>query len=96
MYFKDKVEYWYRSLPNASITSWDDLVEVFINEFDEVYDPISFLMQFTSIKKNNQEYITKFNNHSNKSWARVSFYLRPKDSKAYMYYLKVFSPKLNH
>lgn len=49
--FKGKVFDWYKRLANRSITSWAQLVEPFILEFNEVGDPFSLLTQFTSIKR---------------------------------------------
>jgi len=49
--FKGKVLDWYRGLTDGSITSWAQLLEPFILEFNEVGDPFSLLTQFTSIKR---------------------------------------------
>lgn len=84
---------WYRSLLDACITTWVDLVEAFVNEFDDV-DRMSLLTQFISINMNNKDNVIEFNIHFRKSWMRIFVYVRTQDSQAYMYYLNDFVPKL--
>ena len=59
--FKGKVLDQYRGFPNGSITSWAQLVEPFILEFNELEGPFSLLTQFTSIKRYEQENIPNCN-----------------------------------
>ena len=86
---------WYRGLPNGSITTWAQLVEPFILEFNELGDPFSLLTQFTSIKRYEQENILDFNIRFQKAWMRVPMPVRPQQFQALMYYLRAFPSDLS-
>jgi len=93
--FKGKVLEWYRGLTDGSVTSWAQLAEPFILEFNEVEDSFSLLTQFTSIKRFEQESILDFNIRFQKSWKRVPVSVRPQQSQDLMYYLRAFPTNLS-
>lgn len=70
----------FKAFPTNSISTWAQLVEPFIIEFNEVGDPFSLLYQLTSIKKKEKEKISNFNIHFKNSWERVPISVRPLDS----------------
>ncbi|XP_059076677.1 uncharacterized protein LOC131875953 [Cryptomeria japonica] len=52
---------WYQSLPDRSISSWQEFVTLFLEEFGDHNDPSFYFHELTSIKKNQNESVFEFN-----------------------------------
>ena len=53
--FKGKALEWFRSLPVASISTWDELGDAFTKSFEDKSDHLSLVEQLTTIKRAPQE-----------------------------------------
>lgn len=62
---------WYISLPNASITSWDQLEEAFLQRFYVPLDPEIIFEQFLHTKKFPHEPMRNFNDRFQKAYSRL-------------------------
>jgi len=93
--FACKVLEWYRGLPTNSITNWETLAEPFILEFNEESDPYSSLMQFTMIKREENESVINFNIRFQREWKRIPQAKKPSFDVALVYYLRAFHPNLS-
>ena len=84
--FAGDAGFWFRNLKADSIGSWEVLHDVFLKYWgkNKYYD--QFLSEFYSLKRENDEPITKFN------WKFQSFYMsmpteiRPSEKIAMIYY----------
>lgn len=56
-----KMATWYRSLPNASIISWDQFRRIFLQIFSEDKTPSMLLMELSTIKCQKKEKVKYFN-----------------------------------
>ena len=60
---ENKAATWYRSLPSASITSWDQFRRVFLQKFSEDKTPSMLLTELSTIKCHKKEKVRDFNQH---------------------------------
>lgn len=58
--------YWYSSLPNGSITSWDNLLDAFQTQFKSRVLGIELINEISHIKKKYRELTPQIINHFNK------------------------------
>lgn len=59
MSFKCKVANWYRCIPYAYVTSWENLARVFIHEFDEVANPRGIIKSWSLVSMLDSKSIEK-------------------------------------
>ena len=59
--FAADVGFWFRNLKDVSIGSWEELHDVFLKYWGKNKSNDQFLSKFYSLKRENDEPITKFN-----------------------------------
>ena len=85
--FSGDAGFWFRNLKADSIGSWEELHDVFLKYWGKNKSYDQFLFEFYSLKRENDEKITKFN------WRFQIFYIimpteiRPSKKLAMVYYV---------
>jgi hypothetical protein len=69
--FEGQVQTWFRSLPAASILSYDALEDVFFRQWGEREDHLYYLTEFGSLRKRNSEIVMEFIQRFNKLYKKI-------------------------
>lgn len=86
--FKGKALECFRSLPVASISTWDELGDAFTKFFKDKSDHLSLVEQLMTIKRAPREQMTDFNTRFQKTWDRILVAVTPSADHIFLYYLK--------
>jgi hypothetical protein len=75
--FEGQVRTWFRSLPVASILSYDALEDAFLRQWGERKDHLYYLTEFGSLRKNNLEKVMEFIHRFNKVYNKILVEVKP-------------------
>lgn len=75
--FTDVALHWYNSLPNGSITSWDDLSYEFLIRFKSRVHDRKLINELAHIKKNYKEYVSQIIYHFSKLFQIIPKNMQP-------------------
>lgn len=81
---------WFKALPNASITTWEELETSFTQKWGEKRNHEYLLREFNAIKKKPKEDISKFNKRFNKQYNNLPTEIKPPPAVACVAYLGPF------
>jgi hypothetical protein len=84
------VRRWYDGLPNASITSMDQLEEVFVKRWNVKEDPNMLLQRLNYIKKNENETVREFHTRFQKLSRHLPRTYRPGHNFLLFLYIRAF------
>lgn len=93
---KDSANEWYRNLADGSITSWQNFVDQFIEEFGDHRDPSFATHELTNMRKNVNEIVKEFNKRFNRVLNKIPKDIHPVDPFLITFYLKAFDVKMNY
>jgi hypothetical protein len=90
--FEGQVRTWFRSLPAASILSYDALEDAFLRQWGERKDHLYYLTEFGSLKKKNSETVMEFILRFNKLYNKIPAEVKPSQPAAKVTFAGAFEP----
>jgi hypothetical protein len=87
----DNARRWYDGLPDASITSMDQLEEVFLKRWNIKEDPMVLVNKLNYIKKNENETVREFHTRFQKMSRQLPRTYRPRPQFLIFLYIRAFS-----
>jgi hypothetical protein len=90
--FEGQVRTWFRSLPAASILSYDALEDAFLRQWGERKDHIYYLTEFGSLRKKNSETVMEFIQRFNKLYNKIPAEVKPSQPTAKVTFTGAFEP----
>jgi hypothetical protein len=90
--FEGQVRTWFRSLPAASIPSYDALEDAFLRQWGERKDHLYYLTEFGSLKKKNSETVMEFILRFNKLYNKIPAEVKPSQPAAKVTFAGAFEP----
>lgn len=81
---------WFKSIPNASITTWEELENSFTKNSGEKRDHEYVLTEFNAIKKKPEEDISRFIKRFNKQYNNLPIEIKPPQVVARVIFLGAF------
>jgi hypothetical protein len=80
--FEGQVQTWFRSLPAASILSYDALEDAFLGQWGERKDHLYYLTEFVSLRKKNSETVMEFIQRFKKLYNKIPAEVKPSQPTA--------------
>jgi ribonuclease HI len=90
--FEGQVRTWFRSLPAASIRTYDALEDAFLRQWGERKDHLYYLTEFGSLKKKNSETVMEFILRFNKLYNKIPAAVKPSEPSAKVTFAGAFEP----
>jgi hypothetical protein len=90
--FEGQVRTWFRSLPAASILSYDALEDAFLRQWGERKDHLYYLTEFGSLRKKNSETVMEFIQRFNKLYNKIPAEVKPSQPAAKVTFAGAFEP----
>jgi ribonuclease HI len=90
--FEGQVRTWFRSLPAASIPTYDALEDAFLKQWGERKDHLYYLTEFGSLKKKNSETVMEFILRFNKLYNKIPAAVKPSEPSAKVTFAGAFEP----
>jgi uncharacterized FlaG/YvyC family protein len=87
---------WFRSLPDGAISSWDEFVNQFTEQFGNQNETSFASHEITSMKKNQNETVAEFNKRFNKVLNKIPREIQPVDDFLINFYMSAFDSKTNY
>lgn len=86
---------WYRSMCDASISSWNEFKYMFKQQYGDHSDPKFALNEFKSIQKRSNESFENFNKRFLNIYNKIPNHLKPVDPMWLIFYINAYDPKQN-
>jgi hypothetical protein len=90
--FEGQVRTWFRSLPAASIRTYNALEDAFLRQWGERKDHLYYLTEFGSLKKKNSETVMEFILRFNKLYNKIPAAVKPSEPSAKVTFAGAFEP----
>jgi hypothetical protein len=90
--FEGQVRTWFRSLPAASIQTYNALEDAFLKQWGERKDHLYYLTEFGSLKKKNSETVMEFILRFNKLYNKIPAAVKPSEPSAKVTFAGAFEP----
>jgi len=90
--FEGQVRTWFRSLPPASIRTYNALEDAFLRQWGERKDHLYYLTEFGSLKKKNSENVMEFILRFNKLYNKIPAAVKPSEPSAKVTFARAFEP----
>jgi ribonuclease HI len=90
--FEGQVRIWFRSLPAASIRTYNALENAFLTQWGERKDYLYYLTEFGSLRKKNSETVMEFILRFNKIYNKIPVAVKPSEPSAKVTFAGAFEP----
>lgn len=87
---------WFKSLPNASITTWEEMENSFMHKWGEKRDHGYILTKFNAMKKKPDEGILEFTKRFNKLYKSLPTEIKPPQATARVVFTGAFESKFGY
>jgi len=87
---------WYHSLPNASITNWDNLMQNFKPRFLQEKIVVVLIKELATIKKIHEETIVEYVSKFQKVWSSIPYNIRETTEVQMEWFLEGLGPNLRY
>lgn len=91
---KEDARHWFSFLPVNSITSWEELVSDFMDQFDEKVSDSDLLKEFTYIQIREDELVPTFNIRFSQALSKISRKYKLDDKVCMDVYMSAFDEKM--
>jgi len=84
---------WFKELPANSMTSIEQLDEVFLKHWGERRDLLYYINEFGNLKRENGEFISNFTKRFNQMFGKIPVEIKPTDTLTKNNYSSTFDPE---
>lgn len=81
---------WFKTLPNDSINTWEEMENAFIKKWGNKKDYGYILREFNAMKKKHNEYVSKFIKMFNKLYNSLPIEIKPPQVVAKVFFSRAF------
>ena len=93
-FFSGEVKKWFRSLGSGTIGTSQQLIDLFMEKWEEKKNPLQILAEYNTLKRNTNESVQEFTTRFNKIYHSIPDNIKPPPGLALLHYLGSFDPDM--